>query len=339
MSDSSRRHFAALTAALVFFLPCAQTTASTVEVIGDTKFERGFSVREDNKAGSPPVRWKEAGDPVWALTHHHSKSSFDNREHFQFRKEGLTFDDGFTLLDVHPLGGDADVVLGLDADKEYGGVYRQKGDPWPHVYLTQRISGSSGHLGPDAPSLAAMERIDFSMSVKLLYDRANPKVGRIRSVHAAQFILFFTIQNLNRQSEGHGDYYWFGIALYDDREPVTFLHVMQDKGTPKKKGTDKLIYNIGVKPFTSEVVADGRWVTIRGDVLPYILAGLREAWKQGYLQVSQNLSDYRIGGLVMGWEIPGLNNAAVAVKDLRATAAISTPEPATPGPGPEAQWN
>lgn len=157
MSDSSRRHFAALLAALLVFLPSAVPAASTLDLIGDTKFERGFSVREDNKPGSPPVKWKEAGNPVWVFTHHHSKSSFDNREYFQFRQDGLTFEDGFTLLDVHPASGDADVVLGLNADKEYGGVYRQKGDPWPHVYLTQRISGSSGHLGPDAPSLAAMK--------------------------------------------------------------------------------------------------------------------------------------------------------------------------------------
>lgn len=325
MPAPSRRQFPALLAAFVLLLPSALPANSTVELIGDAKFELGFLVREDNKPGSPPVRWKEAGNPVWALTHHHSKSSFDNREHFQFRQNGLTFDDGFTMLDVHPPSGDADVVLGLNADKEYGGIYRQKGDPWPHVYLTQRISDSSGHLGADAPTLADMKAIDFSVSVKLLYDRANPKEGRIRSVHAAQFILFFTIQNLNRQSEGHGDYYWFGIALYDDREPVTFLHAMQDKGSPKKKGTDKLIYNVGVKPFTSEVVADGRWVNVRGDILPHILAGLREAWKRGYLPASQNLSDYRIGSLVMGWEIPGLNDAAVAFKDLRATATVSSP--------------
>jgi hypothetical protein len=312
---------------LLLFLPSAVPAASPVELIGDAKFELGFSVREDNKAGSPPVRWKEAGDPVWVLTHHHSKSSFDNREHFQFRPDGLTFDDGLTLLDVHPGSGEADVVLGLNADKEYGGIYRQKGDPWPHVYLTQRISDPSGHLGQNAPTLATIEKIDFSVSVKLLYDRASPKEGRIRSVHAAQFILFFTIQNLNRRSEGHGDYYWFGIALYDDREPVTFLHAMQDKGSPKKKGTDKWIYNVGVQPFTSEVVAEGRWVTVRGDILPHILAGLREAWKQGSLPASQNLSDYRIGSLVLGWEIPGLNDAAVAFKDLRATATIASPAP------------
>lgn len=311
---------------LLFIATVALSAETTVELIGDPGFERGFAVKEDSGDFSP-AKWNEAATPIWTITHHHSKSTFANRDKFQFRQNGLTFNDGLSLLDVHPEGGDADVIVGLNADKEYGGVYRQKGDPWPHIYLTQRISDPAGHLGANAPSLAEINKIDFSLNVRLLHDRANPKEGRIKSVHAAQFILFFTIQNLNRQSEGHGDYYWFGIALYDDREPLTHLHAMQDKGSAKKKGTDKLIYNIGIEPFTSDVVADGRWVTVRGDILPHILAGLQEAWKRGYLPASQNLSDYRIGSLVLGWEIPGLNDAAIAIKDLHATATVSHPPP------------
>lgn len=123
-------------------------------------------------------------------------------------------------------------------------------------------------------------------------------------------------------SEGFGDYYWFGIALYDDREAVTTLHAMQDKGSAKKKGTNKFIYNVGIKPFTDKVVADGEWVDIRGDLMPYIRAGLRECWKRGYLTDSKDLTDYRLGGLVMGWEVTGLNDVAMAVKGLRATATL-----------------
>lgn len=63
-----------------------------------------------------------------------------------------------------------------------------------------------------------------------------------------------------------------------------------------------------------------------GDLLPHIVSGLREAWKQGYLSASQKLADYRIGGLVLGWEVTGLNDVAIAVRDLRATATtVCTP--------------
>ena len=298
----------------------SKSSPLTVELIGDTAFERGFRLNETD-APKQVVTWGDRTvKPAWEINHHHSKSSFTNLNNFSFRPDGLTFQDDYSSLIVHPADRSADFILGLNAFKEYGGVYRQKGDPWPHAYLTQRISK------PDGPAISEMEKIDFAISVRLLHDDRHLRTGYNRSTHAAQFLFFFTIQNLNRQSKGYGDYYWFGIALYDDRELVTAPHAMQDKGSPKKQGTDKLIYNVGIKPFTNAVVADGKWVTVRGDILPHIIAGLREAWKHGFLPDSQNLADYRIGGLVMGWEIPGLNDAAIAVKDLRATATtVSAP--------------
>jgi len=73
---------------------------------------------------------------------------------------------------------------------------------------------------------------------------------------------------------------------------------------PEKEGHRQVDLQHRGQAITSEVVADGHWVNLQGDILPHILAGLQEAWKRGYLPASQNLSDYRIGSLVMGWEIP-----------------------------------
>jgi len=301
------------------------TPPRTVELIADTAFEHGLRVTEP---GTPEqiVRWSGTANPEWRINHHHSKSLFTNMAGFRYREDGLTFDDGYSSLVIHPANKSADFIVGLDANKEYGGIYRNPGDPWPHIYLTQRISNRDGHLSKDGPAISEIKKIDLSISVRLLHDRRHLQDGYKRSTHASQFLFFFTIQNLNRESKGCGDYYWFGISLYDDREPVTAPHAMKDKGSPKKKGTEKLIYNIGIKPFTSEVVADGKWVAVRGDIYPHIVAGLREAWKQGYLPASQDLADYRIGSLVLGWEVPGLNDVAIAVKDLRATATtVSKP--------------
>ena len=292
----------------------------TVELIADAGFRNGFRVNESGEE-KRVVKWNNSGTPAWDILHHHSKSSFANTNNFSFRKDGLTFKDDCGTLVVHPDGREADFILGMNAFKEFDGVYRPVGDPWPHVYFSQRVSNLHGHSAQNIP-LSAMDKIDFSISVKLLYDNRNEKEGYNRHIHAAQFVFFFTIQNVNRQSLGYGDYYWFGILLYDSRKPVTSLHAMQDKGWPKKKGTDKLIYDIGVKPFTSEVVADGKWVAVKGDLLPHIIAGLQESWKRGFLQGSKNVADYQIGGVVMGYEITGLNDIAVAVRDLRATAMI-----------------
>ena len=70
------------------------------------------------------------------------------------------------------------------------------------------------------------------------------------------------------------------------------------------------------------MIGDGQWVTLQGDLLPYMLQGMQECWKHGYLSRSTDLADYRIGGLCMGWEITGLDDAAMALRGLRATATL-----------------
>ena len=183
--------------------------------------------------------------------------------------------------------------------------------------------------------MADLERLTLNVSVRLLHDHQHRDPGFDPGVHAAQFQLFLTVQNLNTLSKGFGDYYWFGTSLYDNRRDVTGLLAMQDVSQARKKGTEKFIYDVGITPFTSEVVARGRWVTVHGDLLPHVRAGLEECWKRGFLRDSRDLADYRIGGIFMGWEIPGLNDTAMAVKGLSLTAvprAKSTETKATPSP-------
>ena len=295
--------------------------ASAVELIADPGFHQGFTAK-DAGGKTRVVRWNDAAVPVWFVAQHDSKSSLASGDHCTFHADGCVFHDDYQTLTVHPKDVDADLVLGVNAYAEYGGVYRQKGDPWPHLLVEQRISNPRGHLGDASPRLADLRRLDLAMRVRLLYDRKHAGPGYDPHMHTAQFVFYFSVQNLNRQSKGYGDYYWFGLTLYDSRHEVTRLSALQDKGSPKKKGTDKFIYNVGIAPFTSEVVGRGEWVTVNGDVLPHIHAGLQECWKRGFLPDSQDPADYRIGGMNMGWEVPGLDDVAMAVKDLAATAVL-----------------
>jgi hypothetical protein len=295
-------------------------SARTVPVLIDTEFQRGLQAR-DRANQAAVIRWREEGAPaVWRVAQHHSQSNVTDAAFQKFRDRGFTFRDGFQWLTIHPEDGSADFILGVNAGKEFGGTLRVKGDPWPHLYLTQRIGPPGGHREQREPSIQELDRIDFRIQVRLLYDRRPAGVPPDPRIHAAQFLFFLTIQNLNRASPGHGDYYWFGILLYDDRHPVTSLRAQRDVGSAKKPATGKLIYNVGVKPFTERVVASGEWVEVSGDLLPHIVAGLNEAWRQGYLGGSKAQSDYGLGSAVLGWEITGLNDAAMAVKGLSCVA-------------------
>lgn len=306
--------------------------ARAVELIADPAFRDGFTAKDD-QGRTRVVRYGGTAAPVWRTAQHHSKSSMATEDHYTYRDGGCTFDDGLQTLIVHPADLDADLVLGVNAFREYGGVYRRPGDAWPHLLMLQRFSLPRGHLGEGSPRLSQMQRLDLTIRVRLLYDRPHTGPGYDPHLHAAQFVFYFTVQNLQRASKGYGDYYWFGVTLYDSRRDVTRLQALQDKGSPKKKGTDKLIYNVGIAPFTSEVVARGQWVTVQGDLLPHLLAGLHEAWNRGFLPDSRDLDDYRIGEMNFGWEVTGLNDAAVAVKDLRATAVLRGEESGEQGAG------
>jgi hypothetical protein len=53
---------------------------------------------------------------------------------------------------------------------------------------------------------------------------------------------------------------------------------------------------------------------------------LEECWKRGYLSDSKDPSDYYISAIVIGWEIPGLNDAAIAMKKMSLDATFKEKE-------------
>jgi len=295
-------------------------SAGIVDLLIDTEFRGGVKAR-DRKDQPVEIRWNGANDkPWWHVAQHHSASNVADSAFQTISAGRFAFRDERQWLSIHPEGMEAEVIMGVNAFNEYEGKFRAKGEPWPHLYLNQRISSSDGHLGAKAPTLTEMDRIDFGIQIKLLYNHRHASSGLDPRMHTAQFLFFLTVVNANPASAGHGDYYWFGVLLFDDRFSLTTLKVQHDAGSPKKPATGKLIYNVGLSSFTDRVVADGDWVKVHGDLLPHIKAGLAEAWKRGYLSDSHNEADYRFGRCVIGWEVPGLNDVAMAVRGLSCRA-------------------
>jgi len=300
------------------WLICAEnaTPSGMVDLLVDTEFRRGVEARD--RDGAPvAIHWGSGGEGlVWRVAQHHSRSSIAEEAFRTIEKDSFVFRDQWQLLSCNPSGNDADVVLGVNAFKEYEGRFRSRGDPWPHLFLSQRMASYCDRSGQDGLRLADLEGLEFGLRLRLLSDHRQTGTGYDPRIHAAQFVFFLTVRNANEQSPGHGDYYWFGVMLYDDRYPLTSLRVQRDAGTPRKRGTEKLIYDIGLAPFTNAVVASGEWTEVGGELLPHVMAGLEDAWSRGYLSGSRDPGDYELGGLYLGWEITGLNNAAMALKDV-----------------------
>jgi hypothetical protein len=78
----------------------------------------------------------------------------------------------------------------------------------------------------------------------------------------------------------------------------------------------KLIYAPSGDVLTSGSLRDGGWVTFRADLLPLCRDALAEAWRRGFLPDSQELADYRPGGISVGWEVPGTFAVELQIRDL-----------------------
>ncbi len=300
----------------------AASSTNRIDLIADTGIERGLLCQRDDGQWVTQRAFAAATEPVWRLRPHHSRSRLAESRITRLAGGSWRLADEFASVRVERDEGVAHLVMELDAFQEYEGRYRSAGDPWPHLFLAQRISEPGGHLGARSPTLAEIGRLDFTASVRLIEDQSHCGPGYDSRIHAAQFLCYFTVQNLEPASSGYGDYYWFGITFYDSRHPVTTLSAQRDAGSDRKVGTEKWIYNVGVAPFVKAIVAEGEWVSVTGDLLPHLRAGLEEGWRHGFLANSTDLSQFRIGSVVVGWEITGLNHATVALKDLRAVATL-----------------
>ena len=59
---------------------------------------------------------------------------------------------------------------------------------------------------------------------------------------------------------------------------------------------------------------------------------MNTAWARGFLPASHDLSDYRVGGMNLGWEVPGVLNVQMQLRDLSLKAFPKPGIGLSPGP-------
>ncbi len=205
---------------------------------------------------------------------------------------------------------EADVILGVHAITEYDGRARKTGEPWVHLLVEQNFV--------DPPSLAELSSARLRIEARLNRSEFQRTPDYSPGLHAAQFQMFLMVQNLNRQSKGLGQLVWFGIPLYDDRSRFPQEHKAQDTG-----GTSMFIYTPGGDVYTDRSAHDREWIAIDKDLLPLLREALQTAWARGFLTESRAWEDYRITGMNLGWEVPGLFNVEMQVRGLSLIAHLA----------------
>ncbi len=317
---------------LVLFAALAAMYGSTgagdrIALLDDMGFRRGFRVwspKPGKKVAQGIIRPGDAaGEPVWGLAQWHSRFSFAGAEPERLKGGAVRFADRAKAVTFYPPGGKAAVAFALAGSVEYRGAAPRRGDPWPHLLAQRQLTAH--------PSMTDMAALHFAIRYRLLKAAVRRPDGFDPRRHTAQFVFYLTVQNRNRASAGFGDYFWFGVPLYDARHRLPPAHTAVDRGSDRKPATGKFIFTPAAKRYTSRSAHDGEWVTIEKDILPLVREGLKTAWRRGYLGDSREMADYRLGGMNTGWEVTGPLDVAMQVGGLRLEAVVETPTTVSAG--------
>ncbi len=319
-SPTTRRRFLLGTAGLIT-LSRIQTTAQASkpsdtpapnrprvrELIRDPHFRAGFRLIEPQpgrRVEYGRLAGSVSGDPVWDLDQWSSRFPL-TAEPLATPESGVRrwANTAKSVTLGEPGTSAADLALTVNASVEYAGRARKAGEPWVHLLVEQSFA--------DPPSLAELSTARLRLQARLLRSEFHRTDDYSPGLHAAQFQMFLMLQNRNRQSPGFGRLLWFGIPLYDDRSryPQTFQE--QDTG-----GTAMFIFTPGGEVFADRSAHDREWIRVDKDLRPLFLEALATAWQRGFLGESRDLADYRVTGMNLGWEVPGLFDVEMQVRDL-----------------------
>ncbi len=289
-------------------------------LIEDADFRRGFVVwnpAPGRHVKQGELRLNPAGaEPVWTVAQWHSRFTLADAAAERLQRGAVRYSDGAKVLQFGGNGERADLVLGLDGTVEYQGQVPERGDPWPHLFVSQRLDRQ--------PAIAELAELHINIRYRLIKEHVAQMAGFDPRRHTAQLLFYLTVQNLNRRSDGFGDYVWFGLRLYDTRYRLPPAYAAKDAGTSKKKGTGKFIFQPAMERLTNASAKDKKWLSIETDLLPMIHEALETAWQRGYLGASKDLADYRLGSVTLGWEVTGPVDVAVEVEDFRLDALEET---------------
>ncbi len=292
-------------------------TFITHELIRDPHFQRGFLLL-DPQPGRRVVYGEiteasATARPVWDLAQWSSRFRLAATRAARDTEGLLCFSNIAKQVIIGTPGGGADLALGVNAGVEYGQRARQSpAQPWVHLLVQQEIE--------NPPSLSGMTACRFELQARLTQARLHRTEDYSPGLHAAQFLVYLTVCNRSTDAPAAGRCFWFGIPIYDDRHRVVPQYQARDFGD-----TDMFISTQSSSEFTRQSTHDGEWVTFERDLLPLIRAALEEAWRRGFLTGSREFGDYSLSGIFIGWEVPGLFDVEMQIRNLSLRALAAAP--------------
>jgi len=288
--------------------PESRKDAGPRELICDPHFRTGFRLIEP-KPGKRVVYGRLPGfsrdaPSAWDLDQWSSRFSLAAEPPASPKPEVRRWANAGKVVTLGASGTpEADLALAVNAGVEYDNRARKSGEPWVHLLVEQSFA--------EPPSIASLTSARLRLKARLIRSDFHRTDDYSPGLHAAQFQMFLMLQNRDRQSPGFGQLVWFGIPLYDDRARFPKEHKAQDFG-----GTAMFIFTPGGEGFADRSAHDQTWISVDKELRPLFVEALETAWQRGFLRESRDLADYRLTGMNLGWEVPGLFDVEMQVRDL-----------------------
>jgi len=295
--------------------------AGARELFEDLNFSKGLYLSATDSRAKPVevgVIFNDGKEkPSWRLAQWGTRYSLEGVKAESKNNALILENEGKRFALIKDPKGGIRVELFVKGGAEYDGKLRKQGEPWPHLLIEQSIQ--------NAPMLKDIISFKVSFDV-LIYPPQKKYPGAFdKGLHAAQFVMFFTIQNLNKKSEGYGDYLWFGVPIYDVRHKFAPAHRAKDGG--KADATQKYIYALDGAAFWKKPLGDGKWGRFDADLLSYAKEAFEDAKAKGYLK-SSAYEDMHISGMNTGWEVTANYDARAEFKNLSAKVEYVDSDPA-----------
>ncbi|MDY2879687.1 MAG: hypothetical protein SOT34_01930 [Candidatus Borkfalkiaceae bacterium] len=274
----------------------------SVQLLQDQGFRKGFSLRGLNSATDSGVcktidYGNGANRPVWTLAQwwskYNLKDGVETNENgvYSLRDESKSF--------VYDSVGQT-VTLELDGSKEFDSVNLVPPTMWPHLLIEQSVEGL--YWLKDADEVRA--------SLKFTINRSENLRGGNQGCHA-QFAWFIYVVDKNPDSDGYGNFLWFGLNLFDSTKIYTQGTAQQDTAG----GPGNFIYSLGSQELFTQRVRVGESAEMDIDLKLYVAEALATAQSKGFM-LNTEVDDCVITGTNLGWEVFDRFDVSVTIEKM-----------------------
>ena len=268
------------------------------QIVQDQTFKNGLSVRGHTTSHPEAIGYlfpfaKNKNIPVWSLAQWGSSKTLSNTSSTTQNDTVIYQNEAKRLYFYPENNGNIRIGLEVNASKEYLKP-RQLGEDWIHLLLEQNFT--------NPVFLNDIESLNYYIRAKLLFCDNKMNEDYNPDLHTAQITLFVTIQSKNNKSINEGDFFWFGLPLYDYRYKNIPEYAAEDLG--KEDASRKFIYTVAGSQLFQNSMHSMEWITIDKNIYPLIKNAFKTAQNNGYMK-NCTWEDLCISSMNIGWEVPG----------------------------------